>query len=549
MYKYALQIILAILSVTHTHAQQPAPIVIKDPGFDTALQFIPRFAAFQTPHFILNSEYVIFQKSDSTRVVLKEKSAALRFPRQDYTGLFALCANGVYFNGDFIAADTTGFSIAGELQRPDYRAERQVFWKTRYRLFLNTTEVKDEIDIPSFKTAYAQSGEYFKDKDFIYYKGKKINGSHSASASETFDNMMYDKNYVYINGVIALYEGDTLRPVNHWLVRTSKFVLTRQDLKVQPQMDAKTIRPLSRYCSCDKNHIYVGIAKTNVLVRNLKKVKVWDQTNSSYITDGTKLYAYGSVWEPGLDAATFGMLPFSDYIFDKNGIYEREWKESAQKVINKKFPFNYTKPVSEKNIFLGYAAAYLLYENQAYDLLRRKLYTNLTPLQVKLVKENKLDLHHIDKKRVFHESLYEAGNTIYHNGKATTADAPTFEPFHYFFKDKNHLYQYNQLKGLIPVEGPDVKTLTTFNDFWADKDYIYSGYNRIIRNEQLELLGTFTGYRPGCGLDKTPSSDYYLFKNAEGYWLALVSADVRIKKLGTELDESFKEMLGCEDGR
>lgn len=56
-------------------------------------------------------------------------------------------------------------------------------------------------------------------------------------------------------------------------------------------------------------------------------------------------------------------------------------------------------------------------------------------------------------------------------------------------------------------------------------------------------MAVFEGRRPGCGSDTTPSSDYYLFKNDEGYWIVYVSNEVKIRNLGIKLDDDMKRVL------
>jgi hypothetical protein len=36
-------------------------------------------------------------------------------------------------------------------------------------------------------------------------------------------------------------------------------------------------------------------------------------------------------------------------------------------------------------------------------------------------------------------------------------------------------------------------------------------------------------------MDTTPNSNYYIFKNTEGYWLVEISNKARVQFLGTEL--------------
>lgn len=146
--------------------------------------------------------------------------------------------------------------------------------------------------------------------------------------------------------------------------------------------------------------------------------------------------------------------------------------------------------------------------------------------------------------------LYESNGKIYWNGKETIADAETFERFLGFYRDKNNLYRYIRDSGFHIIKELDdknleidIKTIGRSSAFFADKNYVYINTYRTIKNKDLELLVAFEGRRPGCGSDTTPSSDYYLFKNDEGYWIVYVSNEVKIKNLGYNLDEEFKKSI------
>ena len=147
-------------------------------------------------------------------------------------------------------------------------------------------------------------------------------------------------------------------------------------------------------------------------------------------------------------------------------------------------------------------------------------------------------------------NLYKTDDKVYWNKKEIKADASTFERvagLYGYYKDKNYVYRYSREKGLIPYKDIDVNTLSVFNGFLADKDYIYAKEYRILRNEKVEMLGVFRGYVPGCGLDKTPGSTYYLFKNIDGHWILRMSNDVKIRYIGVELDEKLKADINFEN--
>ena len=68
-----------------------------------------------------------------------------------------------------------------------------------------------------------------------------------------------------------------------------------------------------------------------------------------------------------------------------------------------------------------------------------------------------------------------------------------------------------------------------------DKDYYYYGTTRLFKNKNVEVLACYTGYRMGCSQDRTPTTDYYLFKNDQGYWFVKLGDGDAICFLGKKL--------------
>ena len=550
-----LTIHLLMLFAMISRAQQTEFIQIKDAIVDDTLT-LPSDAEFYAPLYIVNRDYVVFQGRDNTRKILNADIASFRFPDlrfRDRGKCFALDRNGVYFNGIFIETDTTGFQIVDE-----FKSYTDYIWKTNDKVFLNTTEITEDIDVPSF---HIFGRHHQKDKNHIYYMGQKIECSDGGSGVRSIiEDLVYDKNYVYYKGEIALFEGDTIRSINHISGKTEKYVISlnikwNQSFRpdIQAQMDVKTIKPLSRYYSMDKNGVYFLSEKTPVRPQNLKNVKVWDWVNTSRVSDGITIYAQAGdadCPESDLDAKSFGVFPYSDFYFDKNGVYDRKYDDKLRKAINVKFPFVYTEAVSESNTFL--AGHYIIYKNQAYDLWDKELYKNLTSEQVALIKENKLVLSQNDRqKKVFDYGFYEVDNEIFWNEKKTIADAPTFKEMTVsgYYKDTLNVYDYERETGLIPLRGIDAQTATTnAHNFLADKDYIYANNFRIIRNSDVELLTVIVGYKMVFGWTITAKSPmyYHLFRNNDGYWLVFIydyENDVRVRSLGDSLSEDLQEIL------
>ena len=188
--------------------------------------------------------------------------------------------------------------------------------------------------------------------------------------------------------------------------------------------------------------------------------------------------------------------------------------------------------------------------NQLFFPFEDLLVKNLTQEQVQQVKEgntviiNTLRNRRIKEEKLFYEDLYKANNTIYIGTTPQNVDTATFEKLtSIFYKDKNNVYYYDiwdDKEKLIIFKGyDDISTLKSIgNNLLADKNYLYFGRRKLIKNQNVEILAIYTGYRPSCSHDD-PYTNYYLLKNSEGYWLAELGGDAKIRFLGNKLNELF----------
>ena len=89
--------------------------------------------------------------------------------------------------------------------------------------------------------------------------------------------------------------------------------------------------------------------------------------------------------------------------------------------------------------------------------------------------------------------------------------------------DNDQLKWRRSERRYVVVKGYDNASLKAVSrGFLADKNYWYDDTTRLFQNKDVELLAIYKGYRrkKGDGMDPTPETNFYLFKNAEGYWLA-----------------------------
>ena len=538
---------LLFLLSTITLFSQEAEADVTEPQINNDLTAYA--GAIDMPVYIVNDNSIIYQ-DNAQRIYVDADISTFHFPKFQYYRSVAIDKHGVYFKGKLVTTDTIGYKYINE-------EDGGAVWKTADKVFKNEIEIKD-VDAATYRPVVCTSAPYYTDKNFIYYKHKKIEGSDGATViTRSCGNFCYDKNNVYIDGVIAYHNGKRLLPVNDRLVKTETVVYDRLTMKALPKIDAATLKKLTtEHYAADKNHVYHDTVALPFATRDIDKVKVWDQYNSHYATDGKTIYAGNGNIITGVDAQTFGMIAVGDIFYDKNGVYRWRYDEVSQKSLPKKFPFKYTLPFNDKSVTRGRGYRYLIYGNQAIDLTDMSYYGNLTPHQLAQVTDgtdgnvvlSKINGVISSDKIMFSPMVYKLENAIYYNGKKTTADAATFTNVGNLFKDKNHVYCVNA-EGFAKVKGIDTATAKLFNGFIRDKNYIFSDTKKVISSNGAELLGIFTGYRKGCGLDTHPASNFYLFKNSEGYWLAEIAEIVTLRSLGNELGKKWNIAIANLDVR
>jgi hypothetical protein len=290
--------------------------------------------------------------------------------------------NGIYYRGYFFPMDTTGFKIVGVKEIP-LSEEDTPIWKTNKKVFLGTQPM--EVAHPeSFEVVdnYYTPCYYFKDKEFLYFCDKKIEGSNSQYLRLSgITYAVADKNHTYYKDKILTYKGEPVELLNAELFKTSRHVLIlTMDVGGDdapywdevPYMDAATLRKLSvdtlsgDYSGylMDKNHVFFFEEALPIKKRDFDRIQTFG--TYSYISDGKTIYHWSTATP--YDVHTFGIVPErdGDLVYDKNGIYKD----------GEKLPFKYTTPpVWGKNAFLE--GEKVIYEQQTYDISKRwQLMTN-----------------------------------------------------------------------------------------------------------------------------------------------------------------------------
>jgi len=476
--------------------------------------------------YIINQDYVIYQEKN-TRKIIKPDMAS--FARLDVSRL-AKDKNGIYYQGDLIKIDTTGFSVVGVISHYDKQSDyywKEPIWRTYKQAFRGTKPIAIS-DPATFESVTIC---YFKDKNYLYYYDQKVEGADVATLQEESIDKEFvsDKNNTYYQGKPFIYKGERVQQVSNNIYKTTTHVLRyiggyddeekAEDYFVElpDYFDIPTLRRLNDFYLIDKNHLYYDESgypledkdlRVPIPKENLNKIKLF----KVFVTDGDKLYR-GKELLSGYDVATFGIVPGHYYYqYDKNGVYK--WGE--------KLPFHYTnRPEYGKNFFYVGVQRLFIYEDQAYyKTSEDSLYVpHLSPQQLALLKEGNTPLRELfpsqDNKQIDTTGFEELTYSFWrHNGQI----------YHLFYKEWYDNYEYGWMSEhrYVVVKGYDNASLkAVFNGFLADKNEWYDDTTRLFQNKDVELLAIYKGYRrkKGDGMDPTPETNFYLFKNAQGYWL------------------------------
>ena len=487
--------------------------------------------------YIINQDYVIYQEKN-TRKIIKPDMASFAIlnvsgSAADIILIFAKDKNGIYYQGDFIKIDTTGFRVVGFISHYDKQSDyywEEPIWRTYKQAFRG----KKQINISDPATFESVTTCYFKDKNYLYYYDQKVEGADVATLQKELadEEFVSDKNNTYYRGKPFIYKGERVQQVSNNIYKTTTHVLRYNGgyddeekaedyfVELPDYFDIPTLQRLNDFYLIDKNHLYYDENtypledkdfRVPIQKENLSKIKLFEVL----VTDGNKLYE-GREPISGYDVATFGIVPGHYYYqYDKNGVYN--WR--------KKLPFHYTnRPEYGKNFFYMHNQSLFIYENQAYyRAYDDSLYVpHLNPQQLALLKEGNTPLR----------ELFPSQDD---NQKNKEIDTTGFEELSYFFWRHNgqiyHLiegwYDNDQHKWrrserrYVVVKGYDNASLKEVPEgFLADKNYWYDGTTRLFQNKDVELLAIYEGYEKGCGMDPTPATNFYLFKNAQGYFLA-----------------------------
>ena len=491
--------------------------------------------------FIYNKDYMIYQACDAA-VTFRPDRETFQIKYRGYG--FAVDKNGVYYQGQFIKVDTTGFKILASREIKEIEGYvhgiDSYYWRTNGGVFFGTKR----LSVSDPQTFEALTYCYFRDKNHVYYYDQIIEGVDPNLVNEELSRgeLLNEGKNVYYKGKRLYHKGEAVEQMTSKIFKTSKYVLGYNgkedkqthsilvELHSEP-FDIPTLRTLSDSYLIDKNHLYYIPSFYSVPDKGFRMPVSKEEFSSiraftEFVVVGSTVYHEREPKER-YDAVTFGIVPGHYYNqYDKNGIYN--WR--------KKLPFHYTnRPEYGKNLFYMDDQDLFVYEDQAYyKAYDDSLYvSHLTPQQLALLKEGNTPLRELfpsqdDKQKNkeidttgFEQLSYSfSGHNPFwkHNGQI-------YHLIEWWYDNDQHKWRRSERRYVV-VKGYDNASLRVVpNGFLADKDYWYDGTTRLFPSKDVELLAIYEGYEKGWGMDPAPTPNFYLFKNAQGYWLAELSGE------------------------
>jgi hypothetical protein len=537
---------LYVLTTAICYGQQVVVREMIDVTNDLQLQLPDKNIGITFPLYIANENEITYQGQDSIKHFTADGATFRLFAKDKYRdralkAYFALDKYGVYFKGKLIKADTTGFKIFTQI---DWAYGLPIIWKTNNVVCVNE-KVYSLADAASFQLAFPLKNEYFKDRNHLYYfdyntnKFSIMEGADPAAAT-LCEIFVCDKNRVYFSGKIYYTDGEELQPVNAVLKKTSNAVYRYTD-RIAQGIDPATITAITRYFAKDKNNVYWYDKVLPLKPDKLGNIKFWDGAYRAYYSNDKQVYDIQGNLHPEYDAKSFGILTGTEICYDKNGIYSYTENPLTRKYGFYKIPFRYVARISDQNAFISADGLYIVYDRQAYSSAYRKIY-DLTAEEVKLIRKTPVELQF---KRipnaVYYQYYYKRDGKVYWNNKPIDVDG-TFEALGQFYKDKNHVYANDQ-KGAAILKDVDVASAKIWNGLLVDKNYLYTYGHRLIKSDQLELLRVFNKYETMQCEGLYPASQYYVFKNTDGYWLVHLTDIPKARNLGKNPGEDIQKIL------
>ncbi|BBM52608.1 hypothetical protein JMUB3935_1587 [Leptotrichia trevisanii] len=404
----------------------------------------------------------------------------------------------------------------------------QYYSKDDKNVFYDSDKILNA-DVNSFVVLDKENG-YAKDKNLVYYFGKKIEGANPKTF-EIISDGMYSKDDKNVYATVDIIKGadpQTFRRIPETNYARDKNTLYYYfgDVKNLGKINEKDFKVLDNNLVKNGNEMYYLGEKANI--KNPEKfepIKVSDDKRILYGKDDENIYAVTSDEKHGYfkviknaDKDTFEVMEKDTrYSKDKNNVYYAGYNVVQLQDV-------------DKNSFTIVEDEDFSYDKKNVYYVGRKL-NDISSNGFKitrLVNRRNIPLNFLNDNKniykliaVFDEETGELKSVKTAVVKNPKVDSKTFEVFDYwenYFRDKNNVYYENELykMGLKKIEGADRNSFEVLNDeFSKDKNNVYYYGNKIngVSPDGLEFVGNkfvFKNHEDFVSFIKDKNNVYYL---------------------------------------
>lgn len=385
---------------------------------------------------------------------------------------------------------------------------------------------------------------YFATENSVYYfdiaTQNTIKLNLNSKNCHVYSTLICDSLYCYNKDKLCEYKGEFISYIGSNFFKTRskllKFDHSKNDFIEIRNINVSTVKLIKDSYIIDKNDVYYDGKPLNIPKANLNKVTFFN--NSSYFfTDSEFVYFKNERLK--LDFSSFNYIS-DHFFFDQKGIYQLNysWISHGKDSIST-IPFKFIKPINRDSV-VYYAQQFIRYENQLFDISKNLFYYNVPYEFLKLNQINVYELSpYVDSNSIFtyNSHFYKYKNKLHKTDskKVYNVDIKTFKElfvsnyFTGYFKDKDHVYIYNQSGRFNILDSVSPSTFREFKPIFGmmqDDQYAYFENNRLFKISDIESIDYISYQRPqlpppGCGLDKSRHhfTSSFLLKNKDGYWL------------------------------
>jgi len=341
---------------------------------------------------------------------------------------------------------------------------------------------------------------FIKDKDSVYFKWEKLEGSHGETFEFLWSGFARDKNFVYRNNPeVEIFDGvdpATFEKIDDVYLKDKNAIYYRQE-KIEGS-DPATFEFLQGYTGKDMGKAY---AKDKSGVYYLgKKIEGADPITFEFLPnawskDKNAVYGYGGKLIEGIDSTTFAFIgKGSQYIKDKNGVYynNRNNSKKIEGADPETFEFLGGNYLKDKNFVWsvsyrhggGVASLRKLdgAKPASFEVIERQYARDNTAVYCSGDVMEGFDWGSVV---MLQNNYIRDKNSVFLGCKKIEgADAKSFKVFRYSYaKDKNSVYYLNK-----KIEGADVDSFENLTcSYSKDKNSVYKSVNKEPEMEILKL--------------------------------------------------------------